>query len=217
MQVSGHKARWADHREHRRAELIGAAIEAALRHGPEVGMEQVAKVAGVSKPVLYRYFADKSQMWLAVGEHLAAQVVGTVTPVVARVREERQLVAATIDAYLSAIEAQAPIYRMLMRADVPGVHHLINSASMTVSSGLARVIGDRLRALGLDSGPATPWAVGIVGLVQATGDWWLRQQRPMSREALTEYLTVLLWHGVEGVKASADLAGGWGVARVPLK
>ncbi|WP_246002303.1 hypothetical protein [Allorhizocola rhizosphaerae] len=123
----------------------------------------------------------------------------------AHVREERELIAATIDAYLGAIEAQAELYTFLMRADIAGVHHLINGAMQTVSSGLSRVIGDRLRALGLDAGPAEPWAVGIVGLVQATGDWWMRHQRPMSREALTGYLTTLLWQGIEGVKRSADL------------
>jgi AcrR family transcriptional regulator len=52
--TDGRKARWAEHREQRRVELIGAAIEAILQFGPDVDMEQVARVAGVSKPVLYR-------------------------------------------------------------------------------------------------------------------------------------------------------------------
>ncbi len=42
-----------------------------VEFGPDVDMEQVAAVAGVSKPVLYRYFADKAQLWIAVGEHVA--------------------------------------------------------------------------------------------------------------------------------------------------
>lgn len=208
MQVNGRKARWADHREQRRLELIGAAIEAVIHYGPTVDMEQVAKVAGISKPVLYRYFSDKSQLWLAVGEHLAQQVVAVVVPAISQVREERELIAATIDAYLKAIEEQAELYRFVMRSDLQGVQHLIHSSVQTVASGLARVIGDRLRALGLDAGPAEPWAVGIVGLVQAVGDWWMRHQRPMSRDALTGYLTTLLWNGIDGVRRSADLPGG---------
>jgi len=78
----------------------------------------------------------------------------------------------------------------------------------TISSTLASVIGDRLRDLGLDAGPAVPWAHGLVGCLRAVGDWWLRQQRPMSRDALTEYLTTLLWNGVAGVTAAADIPGG---------
>jgi Tetracyclin repressor-like, C-terminal domain len=78
----------------------------------------------------------------------------------------------------------------------------------TVASGLARILGDRLRARGLDSGAALPWAYGIVGYVQTVGDWWLRHQQPISRSALGEYLTTLLWDGVSGVRAAADVPGG---------
>jgi hypothetical protein len=48
----------------------------------------------------------------------------------------------------------------------------------------------------------------MVGMVQSVGDWWILHDRPMSRVALTEYLTTLLWHGLEGVRAAADIPGG---------
>jgi len=78
-----------------------------------------------------------------------------------------------------------------------------------VATELARVIGDRLRAVGLDSGPAEPWAYGMVGMVQAVGDWWMTHGRPMRRAALTDYLTTLLWQGIVGVRAAADRPGGF--------
>jgi len=189
--------------------LVEAAVEAVLRHGPDVDMAQVAAVAGVSKPVLYRYFADKAELWLAVGEHVARVVVDQITPVVARVRAERELVAATIDAYLVAIETGPELYHFLVhRSNVPGMPHLIAGAARTVATELARAVGDRLRALGLDAGPAEPWAYGMVGMVQSVGDWWIVHERPISRAALTEYLTALLWNGLDGVRAAADLPGG---------
>ena len=169
-------------------------------------MGQVAAVAGVSKPVLYRYFADKAELWLAVGEHVAALVVAAVTPAVVRVGAERELVSETIDAYLSVIESQPELYRFLVhQSGVPGIPDVIATASRTISAELARVVGDKLRALGLDAGPAEPWAYGMVGFVQSVGDWWIRHDRPMRREALTDYLTTLLWQGLDGVRAAADL------------
>ncbi|WP_203989814.1 TetR family transcriptional regulator [Virgisporangium aurantiacum] len=203
----GRRSRWSAHREQRRAVLVEAAVEAVLRYGPEVDMAQVAAVAGVSKPVLYRYFADKAELWLAVGEHVAQLVVAEIVPVVARVRAERELVSATIDAYLTAIGANPDLYRFLVhQSGLPGMAHLVANAARTVATELARAVGDRLRALGLDAGPAEPWAYGMVGMVQSVGDWWIRHDRPISRAALTEYLTTLLWHGLEGVRASADLS-----------
>jgi hypothetical protein len=68
------------------------------------------------------------------------------------------------------------------------------------------IIGERLRALGLDSGGAEAWAQGLVGMVQSAGDWWL-ERRTMSRAALTDYLTTLIWGGVSGVLAMADAPG----------
>jgi AcrR family transcriptional regulator len=221
-QPDGRRTRWTAHRRQRRQELIHAALDAFARHGPEVDMDQVAAAAGVSKPVLYRYFADKAELWLAAGEHVAQLVVEEVTPAVAQVREgggpnglgggsfvERSLIAATVDAYLGAIESRPGLYRFLMHhSGLSGGHNLVAKASGKVAVELSRVIGDRLRALGLDAGPAEPWAYGLVGLVTAVGDWWLERGRPMTRAALTDYVTTLMWQGFDGVRASADIPGG---------
>jgi AcrR family transcriptional regulator len=203
------RTRWEDHRTQRRAELVNAAVEAVAEFGSDVDMAQVAAVAGVSKPVLYRYFSDKAQLWTAVGEEVAHRVVATVAPALATVDAKPELVAATIEAYLSAIESQPALYEFIVhQSGAPGMQQIITSAARTIAADLARVIGDRLRALGLDSGGAEPWAYGMVGLVQSVGDWWIRHGRPMSRAALTDYLTTLLWHGLSGIQAAADLPDG---------
>jgi AcrR family transcriptional regulator len=205
----GRRDRWAGHRRQRREELIDAAIDAIRAHGPDVGIDVIAAHAGISKPVLYRYFADKSQLWLAIGQRTAALVVDAITPAVAAVREDRAVIAVAVDAYLATIESDPHLYRFVMhKPDIPRDRDVVGDAVDTVAGGLARVVGDRLRALGLDSGPAQPWSYGMVGFVQAAGDWWLRDRQPISRAALTEYLTALLWGGIAGIRAAADLPGG---------
>lgn len=208
-ETDGRKGRWAGHREQRRSELTAAAIEAIRELGPEVGMDAIAAHAGVSKPVLYRYFADKSELWLAVGQEAAGMVLDAIVPAVANVREERAVIAAAIDAYLAHIEADTNLYRFVVhQPDVTRHRDVVADVVDTVASGLARILGDRLRARGLDSGAATPWAYGVVGYVQSAGDWWLRRQQPISREALGEYLTTFLWGGVAGIRHAADIPGG---------
>jgi AcrR family transcriptional regulator len=201
----GRKTRWNQHREDRRGQLLAAAIDAIMEYGADVDMAQIARFAGVTKPVLYRYFSDKAELWRAVGDHVANLIVEAVAPAIERVREDRTLISATIDAYLSAIETNPDIYRFVMRRGKDGMPAVVSTSSRTIATALARVIGDRLRALGLDAGPAEPWAYGMVAMVQAVGDWWMTHDRPMSRSALTEYLTVLLWQGISGVRESADL------------
>jgi AcrR family transcriptional regulator len=207
--ADGRKGRWAGHREQRRAELTAAAIDAIRRLGPEVGMEAIAAHAGVSKPVLYRYFADKSELWLAVGQVAAGLVLDAITPAVASVREERAAIAAAVDAYLGHIAADTHLYQFVVhQPEIARGRDVVADVVDTVASGLARIFGDRLRARGLDSGAALPWAYGVVGYVQSVGDWWLRQQQPISREALSDYLTTFLWSGVSGIREATDIPGG---------
>jgi AcrR family transcriptional regulator len=209
----GRRGRWAGHREQRRAELTAAAIDAIRRYGPEVAMDAIAAHAGVSKPVLYRYFADKSQLWQAVGQQAAGMVVAAIGPAVAAVREERAVVGAAIDAYLAHIADDPHLYQFVVHQ--PGIVRqtdVVADAIDTIASGLASILGDRLRSLGLDSGPAVPWAYGIVGYVQTVGDWWLRHQQPISRAALGDYVTTFLWGGVAGMRAAADEPGGLAVS-----
>ncbi|MEU4688840.1 TetR/AcrR family transcriptional regulator [Actinoplanes sp. NPDC023714] len=214
----GRRGRWDHHREQRRAELTAAAIEAIRLHGPDVGMEAIAAHAGVSKPVLYRYFADKSELWLAVGQEAGGIIVEAMVPAVANVREERAVIAAVIDVYLAQIEADLNLYRFVVhQPDVARHRDVVADVMDTVASGLARIFGDRLRARGLDSGAALPWAYGVVGYVQAVGDWWLRQQQPISREALGEYLTTFLWGGIAGISRAADIPGGLSAFTAPTE
>ena len=85
----------------------------------------------------------------------------------------------------------------------------------TLIDGIGRqvaiVIGDQLRAAGLDAGGAEPMAFGIVGMVHHAGDWWIRSQT-MSRDALTDYLSTLLWSGFSGLREATAAAGAAGVS-----
>jgi hypothetical protein len=73
-----------------------------------------------------------------------------------------------------------------------------------VATALTAVIGDYLRAYGLDSGAAEPWAYGITGLVQSTGEWWL-ERRSMNRSHVIEYVTQLIWAALSGVLRDAGI------------
>ena len=73
---------------------MAAALRVLDRHGPELPMDAVAAEAGVTKPVLYRYFVDKAALVRALGEYASAllqlRLVPALTaggPALARIRE----------------------------------------------------------------------------------------------------------------------------------
>src|SRR3712207_9553294 len=64
--LDGRRARWTEHRRARREDLVAAAVEAVRQAGPEFSVDDVARSAGGSKTVIYRYFSDKEELIDAV-------------------------------------------------------------------------------------------------------------------------------------------------------
>jgi AcrR family transcriptional regulator len=195
-------------RDERRAQMIQAAIDAVRTHGPGVSVAEIAAMAGITKPVLYRHFTDRADLQRAVGKEAAAMLLDRLAPqVLKRDREPADLVRGIVDAFLVGIEAEPQLWRFVVHHPIertPGAE-IVEDARETIARMLASLIGDRLRERGLDSGGAEAWAQGLVGMVQSAGDWWL-ERRTMSRAALTDYLTTLIWGGISGVLLNEGIA-----------
>jgi AcrR family transcriptional regulator len=205
----GRRDRWRAHREARREELVAAAIEAIRQHGAGVGMDDIAAQAGISKPILYRHFTDRADLWVAVARQVTGELLAAMAAELVLDRAPRETIAAVVDTYLALIEDDTEIYRFIVHgsfADRGVTNDLVHAHMALMAEHVARVMGDRLREAGVDSGGAEPWAHGVVGLVQAAADWWI-DRRSMSRAALVGYLTTLISSGVEGLLNAATGGG----------
>ena len=192
----GRSTRWDDHRESRRAELVEAAIRAIDAHGPDAGIAEIAEEAGVSKPVLYRFFTDKDDLRTAVGNWGAELILATLAPIVLRDAPLSARVEAACAAYLELIAEHPHVFALLVRR--PGGGDPFAGGRAQIAAALSRWLGSALRELGADTGGAEPWAYGLVGQALATGEWWL-DRRTMSRKAVSGYLATFVWHAFEGI------------------
>lgn len=195
--ADGRSSRWDAHREARRADFVAAAVAAIAEHGPDVHIDRIAERAGVSKPVLYRYFTDKDELHAAVGRWGADEVLGRVVPPLTTREPVRARVDRAVDGYLAALEEHPQVFLLLVRHRGSDP---LRDGKAAISAALARVLGDTLRALDVDAAGAEPWAEGVVGLGLATGEWWL-ERRTMSRAAVAAYLGAFVWHALEGAAA----------------
>jgi AcrR family transcriptional regulator len=182
----------------RRVELLDAAVRAIRRDGPSVSMDVIAAEAGVTKPIVYRHFGDRVGLASALAEQFGAALVGELDAALSQDLPPDQLLRATIDTYLAFVERDPQLYSFLVgRLGVPN-NDVANGLITQVGTRVALALGEQLRALGIDSGPAEPWAFGIVGMVHLAGDWWL-ERRTMTRARLVDDITSLLWHGLGGL------------------
>jgi AcrR family transcriptional regulator len=198
-------SRWDDHRRERRRELVDATIAAVGRHGPGVGMEEIAAQAGTSKTVVYRHFADRAELHVAVCNRVASQLLPKLRAAMESSSHPREMVAAAIDTYLGFLEVDPQLYRFVVHQSPDrAASDPINTLSDLVGEQASAVIAVALQQAGSDPVAAGPWGHGVVGLVRSAADWWLRAERPMLRTELTAHLTDLAWAGLSGVVAPAS-------------
>jgi AcrR family transcriptional regulator len=199
-------------REDRRHELLEAAVRVIRREGPSASMDVMAAEAGVTKPILYRHFGDRSGLVQAVAERFTAELTGSLQGALGREAAEavdspRAVLLNSIDAYLTLVEREPQLYRFLTQRAVADQPEAVQGFMRQVGQQVALVLGEQLRRAGLDSGAAEPWAYGLVGMVQLAGDWWV-ERRPMPRARLVEYLATLVWDGFSGIGLPAVQEGG---------
>ena len=195
-------SRWDEHRRERREQLVQATLTAVGKHGAGVGMDEIAAEAGTSKTVVYRHFTDRAELYVAVCNRVAAQLLPKLRGAIeASGSHPRAMVAAAIDTYLAFIEADPELYRFVVHQqaiDRPASDPL-DSLSGLVGEQAASAIAVALQHAGRDPAAAAPWGHGVVGLVRSAADWWLRAERPMLRTELAAHLTDLAWAGLSGV------------------
>ncbi|GAB2753657.1 TetR/AcrR family transcriptional regulator [Amycolatopsis magusensis] len=193
--------RWRKHRIARRAEFVEAALRALDEHGPDLGMEHVAAEAGVTKPVLYRHFEDKADLFVALGQRGTNILFERLIPAINAELAPLPRIRMALDAFFGVIEEHPNLYRLLARGswpDKPVDSDVVAEDKEVIATALTALLGDYMRMFSMDSGAAEPWAHGIVGLVQNTGEWWL-ERRSMSRDSVVEYLTQLIWAAIDGL------------------
>ena len=168
-------------------------------------MEHVAARAGVSRPIIYRHLGDREGLAAAVAAEVATTLRAELQHALARPLPPRDVLVAAIDTFVGFLEREPEVYRFLLRGAGRRSGD-VGSFLQQVSQDVSVVLGEQLRAAGLDSGAAEPWAHGIVGLVHAAGDWWI-DRRSMPRARLVEYVTSLLWSGMSAIdRSEADPA-----------
>ncbi|MGH3929750.1 MAG: TetR/AcrR family transcriptional regulator, partial [Pseudonocardiaceae bacterium] len=106
------------------------------------------------------------------------------------------------------IQQEPDLYRFVVRRsfpDRPVQRDPVTTNNELIAGALAKIFRDWLGKLGMDPGGAETWAHAGVGMVQAAGDWWL-ERRTLSREALRDYLLMMVWGALDGILQANQLS-----------
>jgi AcrR family transcriptional regulator len=182
--------------EDRRQELIDAALRLFSARGPEaVSVDDIAAEAGASRALLYHYFDNKHDLYLAALRAAADALLEQLQPPLTGTPPE--LLDAGLSAYLNYVEQHSVGFSALLR-EGPGASGEVGAIVERVR---AAVLGMLLAGVGVPDPPAALRVAlrGWVGFVEAACAEWL-EHRDVDRETLEGILIGAL---------SAAVAAAW--------
>lgn len=186
----------------RRAQLLAVAEDVFAQRGYQgTAVEDIAAAAGVTRTLIYKYFADKDEIYLecvrGAREALDAAVVGAAGQYDA---PEHQL-RAGFRAYFTFVRDGGSKWDVLFGGGAAAAGTVADSAT-ALRYQTAEVIGGLVRAAapGLTVDAASAHAHAISGAAEQTAKWW-RRHPDTPLETVVERMMDVLWPGLERIAA----------------
>lgn len=193
----------------RRAQLIDVGRAVFAANGYEgTSVEEVAKRAKVSKPIVYEHFGGKEGLYAVIVDREMETLLEMVTSSLSRNRSLVRIQQVAL-ALLTYMEERTDGFRILVRGESTATAEsseqtrygsLLNDAISQVEHILA---GD-FESRGFDPALAPMYAQALVGMVSVTAQWWLDVREP-AKEVVAAHLVNLCWNGLTRLEADPVL------------
>ena len=186
-------------RSARRAQLLESALQVFVAQGYHAAaMDDIAVQAGVSKPVLYKHFPGKLDLYLALLDVACDEAVAQVRAALASTTDNQERVAASTEAFYAYVADPAAAFRLVFESDLtnePEVRRRVERVTVQCADAIAEVIADDT---GLPIDVAQLLAVALVGMSHVSARYWLKAKPHISQQTATEMITRLAWRGIRG-------------------
>jgi len=180
----------------RRAQLIEVGRGVFAKHGYEgTSVEEVAKRAKVSKPIIYEHFGGKEGLYAVIVDREMDYVVRRIVEAISSGSPRERVERASL-AFLSYVRDHPDGFAVLSQ-DSP-----LTSSRDTMSSllnDLAERVGDvfasAFKEAGYDPKAAPIYANALIGMVTFVGKWWTEERKP-DVEEVAKHIGALAWMGL---------------------
>lgn len=188
--------------EERRKQLLAVARQVFAGTGfHDTSMNDVAREAGVTKPVLYQHFASKRELYRAVlldvGERLQTDVIAAA----ANAKTPREQIETGLTAYLDFVEGDPAGFRVLFTG-ISREDEEWATITSDVEGSVADGIADLIKVDGMSAAHRQALARGVFGLAEGMVRYWISEETPaLDRAELERDLITLAWGGLRGLDA----------------
>ena len=153
----------------RKAQLLDVARKVFGRNGFHgVSMDDVAREAGITKPILYDHFTSKEALYLALLDADSLELEERLRSALDAPTGNRERIRASFQAYFEFVDEHAEGFRLLMQETV-GANDVFRSGVGRVRSRIMQEVSDLIvrESKGrLDREDADTVALALVGMVE---------------------------------------------------
>lgn len=187
----------------RRRQLLDVAQDLFADRGfHATAMDDIAAVAGVTKPVLYQHFASKRALFCELLDDVGEQLLSQLNQATAPAPTGRARVEDGFAAYFRFVTHNPAAFRLLFGAAVRNDAEFAQRADATLEAA-ARVIATMID-LPVDDAHRLVLAHAIVGMAEATSRRSIAGDDPdihQDSETLAAWLAEFAWFGLRGVRS----------------
>jgi AcrR family transcriptional regulator len=184
-----------------RTKIMVSGLEVFTEKGFHLAsMDDIAKRAGVSKPILYQYFSSKENFYLAVLDERVEVIVQQISDAINSAEGNRNRLEAAIACYFRLVDDADRGFRLIFESDFT-MNHEVRARVEDVVAQVSRIVGAEVsKQTGMSLGEANILAGGLSGMAQAAAWRWLRLGRPVAMEKAIEQTLDLAWNGLNSIQ-----------------
>jgi len=179
-------------REHRRRQIIDAAIDAIEENGPQALTGQIADKAGLARTHFYRHFASKEDLDLAVARHAQRDLTTRIRATLAVNGTPLEVIRAPVTQHVKWADEHPNLYRFLVDRGYRRSPEQPKRGGNAFAAEIAVAAGRYFAPFGADQHGADRNIVTVMGLLDASILWWL-DHRDVTENELVERLTRQTW------------------------
>lgn len=191
----------------RRNQLIDVGRTVFARHGFDgTTVEEIARAAKVSKPIVYDHFGGKEPLFAVIVDREMSLLQEQMTSAVSTGSSREKLEQAVI-AFLSYVEERPDGFRMLTR-DAPlerqgqGMPSVIGDLVIRVQD----IFDSQLKAAGFDPKFSPVYTHSLIGMVTMVGQWWGGvTKRKLKKHDVARHVVGLAWMGLRHLPHDPEL------------
>jgi AcrR family transcriptional regulator len=153
-----------------------------------VTMDEVAAAVGVTKPLLYNYFGNKEQLYIACMRHSGEALVKTILETVGDASSPSEALNDGLRAFFAFLDADRAAWTVLFDETLPHSGELADRVAeyrgrlieLVSESLLAQLPAKRRAAARIE---VEALSTALLGAAEAMARWWLRTEATTAQEA----------------------------------